>query len=162
MDARKDLAPIPEHWTKTTPQEIEVGHANIDIEDVGDGRLAFRVQNGGGPILFCAPEMQFWRWMDAVVLLHLTRKNERMLELVHTLELDAVGLRRELQELEEDQRRDGKRLKTAEEKVRRVLRYFQHRDRLSDSQVQNITQDIHAGIVRDRPELFDDLWRGPD
>ena len=158
MDARKDLAPIPEHWTKTTPQEIDLDHAHIDIEDMGDGRLAFQVQNGGGPILFCAPEMQFWRWMDAVVLLHLTRKNERMLELVHTLELDAVGLRRELQELEEDQRRDGKRLKTAEEKVRRVLRYFQQRDRLADSEVQNITQDIHAGIMRDRPDLFDDLW----
>lgn len=158
MSARKELAPIPEHWTKTTPQEIDVGHANIDIEDVGDGRMAFKVQNGGGPILFCAPEMQFWRWMDAVVQLHLTRKNERMLELVHTLELDAVGLRRELQELEEDRERDEKRLKTASEKVRRILRYFQHRDQLSDSQVQGITQDIHAGIMRDRPDLFDDLW----
>ena len=100
--------------------------------------------------------------MNAIVVLSIERKHERMLELVHTLELDAAGLRQELQELEDDRERDDKRLKCAEEKVRRVLRYFQHRDRLSDSEVQNVTQSIHAGIMRDRPELFDDLWRGPD
>ena len=158
MDAKKELAPIPEHWIKTTPQEIDVDHAHIDIEDIGNGRMALKVQNGGGPVLFCARETQFWRFLDGVVTLHLQRKNERMFELVHTLELDAVALRQELQEAEQDRERDDRRIKTAEEKVRRILRYFQHRDQLSDSQVQNITQSIHAGIMRDRPELFDDLW----
>ena len=150
MSAKKELAPIPERWAKTTPQEIEVGHARFNIEDVGHGRMAFTVQNGGGPIQFVAPEGQFWQQMNAIVVLSIERRHERMLELVHTLELDAVNLRQELQELEDDRERDDRRLKCAEEKVRRILRYFQHRDRLSDSEVQSITQSIHAGIMKER------------
>ena len=158
MAAKKDLAPIPGHWRTPPAQEVEVAHAHIDIDDVGGGRWAFKVQNGGGPILFSAPAVQFWRFMDAVTAKHLKRKNEWVVEIIHTLELEVVRLTRELSEMREDAERDGKMLKCAQEKTRRVLRYFQHRDRLADSQVQNITQSIHAGIMRDRPELFDDLW----
>lgn len=158
MDARKDLAPIPGHWRTPPAQEVEVAHAHIGIEDAGGGRWAFKVQNGGGPILFSAPAMQFWRFMDAVTTKHLKRKNEWVIEVIHTLELEAVRLTRELSELREDCERDEKVLKCEKEKTRRALRYLQRRCDLSDSQMQGISQDIHAGIVRDRPDLFDDLW----
>lgn len=157
MAARKDLTPIPGHWRTPPAQEVEVAHAHIDIEDAGGGRWALKVQNGGGPVLFSAPAMQFWRFMDAVTALHLKRKNEWVVEIVHALELEVVRLAQELSELRDDRERDDKLLKCAQEKTRRVLRYFQHRDRLADSEVQNITQSIHAGIMRDRPDLFDDL-----
>ena len=160
MTAKKELAPIPGHWRTPPAQTVEVGHAHIDIEDAGDGRWAFKVQNGGGPILFAAPAMQFWRWMDAVTLLHLKRKNEWVVELVHTLELEVARLARERDELNAELEVRGKCLKCAEEKIRRLLRYFGHRYNLADSALQGISQDIHAGIARDRPELFDDL-RGP-
>jgi len=157
MTAKKEPAPIPEKWIECTPQEVEVGgRVSTDIEYAGDGRMAFKVQNGGGPILFGAPETQFWRWADSVVMLILRRKSERQAELIHTLVLEVANLQTEIHELEEDATRNGRILELANEKLRRIKSFFAKRDDITDSAMQNIDQSIHASIYRDRPEIFED------